>query len=222
MPSRSVSTTEDTDTPQSFRQTQALAIGYVTAVLCVLLVVLGLFSSAGLSVRDVAWPLSLAVLAWALFIRPRVVVSPDSVVLQNLVRDVEIPWNRIASTQARWNLRIITGSGDAYGSWAISKQRPPRTGLRSMSGFGGGGEMGLRTAFRNARDTEIDVEAFRNPPNRPKSAGAVAVLIDEEQDRRVQQGTAKNETHDVRVSPAWPGIAAVGVALVLLVIAVVA
>lgn len=218
MPSSPVSTTEDIDTPQSFRQTQALAIGFVTMTLSVLLVVLGLFSSSGLSARDVAWPLSLAVLAWALFIRPRVVISQDSVVLQNLVRDIEIPWGCIEATQARWSLRVVTSGGDAYGSWAISKQRPPRSGLRSMSGFGGG-EMGLRTAFRNARDTEIDTEAFRNPPDRPKSAGAVAMLIDQEQDRRVQQGNAKGGTGDVRVTPAWLGIAAIGVALVLLVIA---
>ncbi len=221
MPSSPVATTAETATPQSFRQTQALAIGFVTMVSCALLVVLGLFSSAGLSVGDVTWPLSLALLAWALFVRPRVVIRKDAVLLQNLVRDVQIPWDRIDATQARWNLRVVTGGGATYGSWAISKQRPPRSGLRSMSGVGGG-EMGLRTAFRNARDHEIDTEAFRNPPDRPKSAGAIAVLIDQEQDRRVGSGRATSGTADVRVTAAWPGIAAVGMALALLVIAVLA
>lgn len=188
-------------------------------VLCVLLVVMGLFSSSGLSVRDVTWPLSLVVLAWALFVRPRVLVSQDCVVLQNLVRDVEIPWDRIDATQARWNLRIVTRGGKSYGSWAISKQRPPRNGLRSMSGFGGG-EMGLRTAFRNARDHEIDTEAFRNPPDRAKSAGAIAVLIDEEQDRRLQHSGSPIATGDIVVKPAWLGIAALAVALVLILLAV--
>lgn len=221
MSTGSAVTSEGADTRLVFRQPQALTLGIAVMVLCVLLVLLGLRSSVGLSARDVAWPLAAALAAWALFVRPRVVLSEDAVVLDNLVRAVQIPWERIEATQARWNLRVVTTGGAAFGAWAISKQRPPRSSVRSMSGFGGG-EMGLRTAFRNARDAQIDTDAYRNPGDRPKSAGAVASLIYDEQDRRAAAGSHPVSTREVRVVPAWQGIVALAAALILVVVAVLA
>lgn len=215
MPILPSSAVEDPTEPQVFRQTQALLLGITTIVLGLALVLLSLRSISGLDVRDFAWPVAIALSGWALFVRPRVVVSEDAVLLDNLVRAAEIPWERIEGTQARWNLRVLTSDGSAYGSWAISKQRPQRTGMRSMGGFGfGGGELGLRSAWRNARDAEIDTAAYRDPAERPKSAGAVALLIDERQ-ARIAQGAPSGTAPQVAMRPAWAGIAALGAAVVL-------
>lgn len=187
--------------------------------MCALIVLLSVGSSAGLGVREVLWPAAIALFAWVLFVRPSVELTDEAVVLRNLVRDVQIPWSRIEATQARWNLRVITDGGAAYGSWAVSKQRPKVVGGQRMGGglgLGGGGNMGLRSAWRNARDTKIDVEAYRNPAQRPKSAGAVAVQIDEQCAAVMHSSNAA--TGAVRVTPAWSNIAplAVGAALVLI------
>lgn len=208
------------DARRVVRQTQALLLGFATIVLCVLIVLLSLRSSAGIGLAEVVWPAAVALFAWVLFVRPSVELTDEAVVLRNLVRDVEIPWSRIEATQARWNLRVITDGGAAYGSWAVSKQRPKVVGAQRMGGglgLGGGGNMGLRSAWRNARDTEIDTDAYRNPAQRPKSAGAVAAQIDEQ--LGVAGKSPKAAIGAVRVTPAWSNIAPLGVAVALVLIA---
>lgn len=193
-------------------------------MLCVLIVLLSLGSSAGLGLYDVIWPVAIALLAWGLFVRPSVELADEALVLRNLVRDVRIPWSRIGSTEARWNLRVVTDGGASYGSWAVSKQRPKVAGAARMGGGlglgGGGGNMGLRSAWRNARDAKIDTEAYRNPVQRPKSAGALAVQIDEQ--RAAVQLSPRAASGAVRVTPAWSNIAPLSVAVLLIVIAVLA
>lgn len=224
MPTSPPQTAERTDARRVVRQTQALALGFGTIVLCALIVLLSLRSSVGLGLREVLWPAAIAMFAWVLFVRPSVELTDEAVVLRNLVRDVEVPWGRIEATQARWNLRVITVGGAAYGSWAVSKQRPKVAGAQRMGGGlglgGGGGNMGLRSAWRNARDTEIDTDAYRNPIQRPKSAGAVAAQIDEE--RAAGQQSRPKPDATVRVTPAWANIAPLGVAVALIVIALLA
>lgn len=217
-------TAERTDARRVVRQTQALLLGFGTIVLCALIVLLSLRSSAGIALAEVAWPGAVALCAWVLFVRPSVELTDEAVVLRNLVRDVQIPWSRIEATQARWNLRVITDGGAAYGSWAVSKQRPKVSGAQRMGGGlglgGGGGNMGLRSAWRNARDAEIDTEAYRNPAQRPKSAGALSVQIDAEQ--ATAQHSSKAATGAVRVTPAWSNIAPLGVAVALIIVALLA
>ncbi|MDQ2850232.1 PH domain-containing protein [Dermatophilaceae bacterium Sec6.4] len=230
MPNSPAQTSERTDTPEVFRQAQALVLGYATISLCALIVLLSLRSDAGIGFLEVMWPLAIALVAWALFVRPSVEITDDAVILRNLVRDVRIPWERIEATQARWNLRVVTEGGAAYGSWAVSKQRPRVAGMHRMGGglgLGGGGGMGLRSAWRNARDTEIDTDAYRNPVQRPKSAGAVAVLIDERcagSAAKIGQPTTKRAVdmaRGVAITPAWRNIAFFVVAVVLAVTAAV-
>lgn len=193
-----------------------MALGIVTIAVCALILLLGVRTLGRLHVLDVALPVAVAVFAWAIFVRPCVVLTDQAIVIRNLVRDVQIPWQCVKSTQSRWNLKVITTGDAGYGSWAITSQRR-RTPRVQRLGFGGGGIMPSRAERRQP----IDTAAYRNAPERPQSAAAVAARIGEEKALFDQRPTDLG-TGDavVRVQPAWWGIAALVGAVVLVVVGI--
>ncbi|MBO1767528.1 hypothetical protein [Allobranchiibius sp. GilTou38] len=209
MPSRLAHTPDATDQRRLFRQSGAMVLGIVTIVICAVILVFGLWSMHRLHAVDIAWPIAVALLAWVLFVRPCVVLTEQAVVIHNLVRDVQIPWAAVESTQSRWNLKVVTTGGAGYGSWAITTQRR-RVPRAQRIGLGMG-----NFRSRAERKQPIDVGAYLNGPERAQSAAAVAASIDE-----MKAASAPQPTGDtgVRVQPAWWGIAALGAAVVLIVV----
>lgn len=215
MPSRLARSRTPTAPRTLFRQTGALVLGIVTIVVCAVILLLGLRSLDKLHVLDVAWPVAIALLAWAIFVRPCVVLTDEAVVIRNLVRDIHVPWRAVESTQSKWNLKVITTGGAGYGSWAITTQRRriPRTQRMGM-GFG-------NVMSRSERKEPIDAAAYLNAPERAQSAAAVSALIDERTSASAQQpDVGVRVDAGARVEPAWWGIAAFAAAVVLAVVGI--
>lgn len=87
------------------------------------------------------WALLAAVGAWAIFWRPRVVVSDGGVRLVNVTRTIDAPWPAITDVETRYALTLVT----AYGRFAAWAAPAPGAGPA------------LRTAMRSRpRATEDD------------------------------------------------------------------
>ena len=214
MPSRLAHTPETTAQRRQFRQTGAMTLGVATIVICALILLLGLRSLHRLHLLDVLWPVAVSLFAWAVFVRPCVVLTDQAVLIRNLVRDVRIPWRAVQRTESRWNLQVITTGGAGYGSWAITRQRPKTPRVQRM-GFGGLGGMS-----RAERRQPVDTAAYLNPPDRPESAAGVAARIEEDKavfDRRPDAGS---DGAGPRVQPAWGAIAALVGAVVLVIVGI--
>lgn len=85
----------------------------------------------------------LALLAWELFWRPRVVVDDEGVELVDLFRTNRIPWSTIIDVQTRWALTIVTPrrryrASAAPAPGARSRPRTGRDGLHPGVGRDGG------------------------------------------------------------------------------------
>lgn len=105
-----------------------LVLGYGLMAICAVSAFLTAQTMPGVGFREVLLPVSGAILAWALLLRPSVDIGEQAVTVRNVVRDVQIPWARIESIQTSSNLRIATDSGVTYRSWAIARQWVKRLG----------------------------------------------------------------------------------------------
>jgi hypothetical protein len=109
-----------TSTRQVIRQRSSLwlaAISAVTGLLLLLSLVRNWASYPRLSFA--AWVLFGLAVAWAVFVRPAVLLDASGVTLRNIVRDVHIPWTRLTGVTSRWNLKVLVGDR-GYNAWAIS------------------------------------------------------------------------------------------------------
>lgn len=61
--------------------------------------------------------------AWVLLLRPLVELHGDRVVQRNLLRDVEVPFGRLAEVRHDWALELVDTAGRTHSSWAVPKQR---------------------------------------------------------------------------------------------------
>ncbi|HET9647045.1 MAG TPA: PH domain-containing protein [Microlunatus sp.] len=68
-------------------------------------------------VRDAAWALLPALLVWAMFWRPCVIVDDGGVELVNVFRTIRLPWPSIIEVDTRWALTLHTAYG-RYAAWA--------------------------------------------------------------------------------------------------------
>jgi hypothetical protein len=87
-----------TSTRQVIRQRSSLwlaAISAVTGLLLLLSLVRNWASYPRLSFA--AWVLFGLAVAWAVFVRPAVLLDASGVTLRNIVRDVHIPWTRLTA-----------------------------------------------------------------------------------------------------------------------------
>ena len=68
-------------------------------------------------IRGATWALLPALLVWALFWRPCVIVDDGGVELINVVRTIRLPWPSITEVDTRWALTLHTAYG-RYAAWA--------------------------------------------------------------------------------------------------------
>lgn len=188
--------------------------GVVIGAACLGLIVLILVDSGLGQPVQLLWPLAGLLLMWTIFLRPCAELTQAGVVLRNLLRDVHAGWPAIDLVEQRWNLKIYDAEGTGYGSWAITAQRPRRANRRSA----------LNARFGSAtvdpdQPTESVMEA------RPGSAEGVARAIRAGQldyADAVQRDPSVRAADEFVVSPAWPAIGAVVLAIVCIVTAVIA
>jgi hypothetical protein len=111
-----------TSTRQVIRQRSSLwlaAMSAVTGLLLLLSLIRNWASYPRLSFA--AWVLFGLAVAWAVFVRPAVLLDASGVTLRNIVRDVHIPWTRLTGVTSRWNLKVLAGD-QGYNAWAVSAQ----------------------------------------------------------------------------------------------------
>jgi hypothetical protein len=77
--------------------------------------------------------LAAAVLGYACFWRSAVRVDEHGVRLLNVVRDIDVPWERLEEVRTRYALTIVAG-GRSYRSWAAAA--PGRPSILRMSSQG--------------------------------------------------------------------------------------
>jgi len=109
-------------TQQVFRQRSPLGLAAVCAVTA-LVVLLSLAWNWVDSPQPLfaAWVVFGLAVVWSVFVRPAVLLDLDGVTLRNVMRDVQVPWNRLTDVQVRWNLKVFVGER-GYTAWAISSQ----------------------------------------------------------------------------------------------------
>ncbi|MEO8852121.1 MAG: PH domain-containing protein, partial [Allobranchiibius sp.] len=99
MPRLSARRAGPTDAPTQFRQLRMLVLGYGLMAGCAVSAFLTAQTMPGVGFREVLLPVSGAILAWALLLRPSVDIGEQAVTVRNVGRDVQIPWARIESIQ---------------------------------------------------------------------------------------------------------------------------
>jgi len=88
--------------------------------------------------RNVLFPVAallfVVAIVWVLLLRPRVELRTESVTERNIVRDVVVPFERLAVVGSRWALELTDTSGRTHSSWAVPKQRE-FSARRAFDGF---------------------------------------------------------------------------------------
>jgi hypothetical protein len=127
--------TDTSTTRQVYRQRSSLALSAVCGATGLLLL-LSLVRNWAQYPRPLfaAWVLLGLAFAWAIFLRPAVLLDGAGVTLRNIVRDVHIPWTLLTQVECRWNLKVYAGD-KGYTAWAISSQ--PERPKRAPGGFFG-------------------------------------------------------------------------------------
>ena len=159
--------TPSASTSKTYRQrsSQLIALLFIAAALFLIISILRSWGS------DPS-PLFLSVMllgiagAWALFLRPAVVVDQQGVTLRNVLRDVQVPWLLLDDVDARWNVRVFVGERP-YTAWAVATQveRPKGGGL-----LGGGSAL--------SRYLREDSAAAPDPGGRKVTSRMVADVIE--------------------------------------------
>jgi hypothetical protein len=112
--------------PEEVRPWWGRALTVVIAVICagmtLSFAVAGDLSDA---VLMAPWTGLLALLCWATFWRPGVIVSDGGVRLVNVSRTIDIPWPALRAIETRWALTLVTAYG-RFTAWSA-----PAPGARS-------------------------------------------------------------------------------------------
>lgn len=174
--------------------------------MCVLLGVLFAFGRGGLDLESGCFLVAAALILWALFVRPCLILATGGIGLHNIVRDVDLSWPVVDLIESRWNLKIFAADGRGWGSWAISTQRPSARGAARTAGGSG---LGLG---------RVSAEDLRDPAASASSMARAIEEAKEDYERAVRQGRLAPQQEQVRIRPAWPSIAALTLAVVLIVV----
>lgn len=96
----------------------------------------------GLTARDLAVAATAVsgaglgtLVAWALFWRPQVEVSPGGVTIVNVVRTIHVPWPVLTEAVAGWSLEVRT-RGHSWTAWAAPRGSAAGEAARRRSGDG--------------------------------------------------------------------------------------
>ncbi|KYH43023.1 hypothetical protein AZH51_06115 [Branchiibius sp. NY16-3462-2] len=188
------------------RQGSSLAIGWGLIGLCVLLGVIFAFGRGGLDLESACFLAAVALILWAIFVRPCLILATGGVGLHNIVRDIDMTWPVVDLIESRWNLKIFAADGRGWGSWAITTQRPSARGAVRT---GGGSGLGLGRAAP---------EDLKDPTASASSLARTIQEAKEDYERAVRQGHLQAQPEQVKIRPAWPSIAALVAAVVLIVV----
>lgn len=103
--------------PVEFRTRSGRALSVLVAAVCAVALVSALVDDPGTAVRFAPALVLPAVVVWALFGRPAVVVSDDGVELRNVLRTIRLPWGAVRRVDTKYALTIETPAG-SYSAWA--------------------------------------------------------------------------------------------------------
>lgn len=113
-------------TDRTFRTLPARVTGWLLVAACVVLAVL---LARAEQERQVEALTPVAVMAlviavvWMVLLRPSVRITASGVRLQNLVTDVDVPFEHLAEAGDRWSLELVDTAGNRHSSWAVPARR---------------------------------------------------------------------------------------------------
>lgn len=169
------------DKPVAFRSAAGMVIGVVGLAVLLLLCGFG-FVDSGLEGRLVALGLALLVGGgiWATLIRPVLIFRPESLLLRNVLDEVELPWTAVDEIQVR-SMTIVHSGSQRYTCVGLSRSRRsmvappkhPRTSLADQAA-----EFGTEKG-RHARESssEAEVAASYGEVRRTRAWWLVAVIV---------------------------------------------
>ncbi|WP_131105342.1 hypothetical protein [Ornithinimicrobium sufpigmenti] len=144
----------------------------------------------------------IAAVAWVLFLRPHVRLHSDGVLIANIVTDSVVPFAAVEDITHQWALEVHDTQGRKHSAWAIPVKR------------------------ERARRRGID-DFAETTTRRRGSAGRTAQGVADEAQRALQRwrldGGQLGGPHpeaQAEKRPAWAAVAVLGVALLLIVLAV--
>lgn len=104
----------------------ARVVGGVIVLGCLVAVVISLVDSRTRGI-DLAYPIVIAALVssimWMVLLRPSVELSTEGVTLRNVLRDTDVPFDRVASLSHNWAFEVTDTAGQQHSSWAIPRER---------------------------------------------------------------------------------------------------
>lgn len=166
-----------------YRPVFGRVLAVVTVVVCAFGVV-ALFWSDPLSAVRYAWPILLvAVLAWALFWRPSLVVQEHGITVENVLRTHFVPWPSIVAIDTRYSLTLHTAQGrvPVWAAPAPGRHRTLGLAPKDFDGVGDsarGGSGGLRPADAITTPSGNLAQLIRGRWERLRDAGAFAGGVD--------------------------------------------
>lgn len=135
-----------------FRPVPGRILAVVAVAVCALGVV-ALLWTEGVAVLRYGWPLVLgAVLAWALFWQPRLLIQEHGVTVVNVFRTFFVPWPSILAIDTRFTLTLHTVAG-RIPVWAAPSPGRHRTLGLARKDFEGVGES-ARSALGGLRPSD--------------------------------------------------------------------
>lgn len=151
--------------PVVLRPVGVRVLAVATWVLLVLALVVTAVDDLPAALRLLPFAALAALVAHALFWRPRVAVDREGVTLTNVVRDVRIPFARLEDVRTRFALTLDTSDG-TFTSW--SSPAPGRTSSWGLSRKDAGGVQAMGTPV----DQGLSASAAPNT-----DSGAAALLV---------------------------------------------
>jgi len=100
-----------------FRPTFGRGLTIGVGLLCAAGLVMTVWQDPAAGLRTAPLLACAAVVVWALFGRPAVVVTPGGVEVRNVLRTIELPWPSIERVDTKYALTLFTAYG-AYAAWA--------------------------------------------------------------------------------------------------------
>jgi hypothetical protein len=168
-----------------YRPVFGRVLAVVTVVVCAFGAVALVWSDPAAALRYV-WPILLvAVVAWALFWRPSLLVQEHGVTVENVLRTYFVPWPSIVSIDTRYSLTLHTAERRVPVWAAPSPGRHRTLGLApkdfdGVSGSAQGEVGGLRPADAITVPTGNLAQLIRGRWEQLRDAGAFASGVDPE------------------------------------------
>jgi hypothetical protein len=163
----------------SYRPVFGRTLAVVTVVVCTAGVVALFWADAPSAIRYV-WPIILvAVLAWALFWRPSLLMQEHGITVENVFRTFFVPWPAITGIETRYSLTLDTTHGriPVWATPAPARHRAYGLSQKDFEGIGptARGEHGsLRPSDAVTTPSGNLAQAIRGHWERLRDSGAFA------------------------------------------------